>query len=79
MSGGTTDRFTGGPLDGPYRNASIVHDVACVSMTDPWDDVHFMFYEACRCGGVPEMGLSSEKLKPQITMLGDAFPTARSV
>jgi Protein of unknown function (DUF1353) len=47
--------FTGGPLDGPYRNASIVHDVACVSMTEPWEDVHFMFYEACRCGGVPEI------------------------
>ena len=23
-------------------------------MTDPWHDVHRMFYEACRCGGVGE-------------------------
>lgn len=45
---------TGGPLDGKYRNASIVHDVYCVSRTNPSDDVHNMFYEACRCGGVPE-------------------------
>src|SRR5262245_35717189 len=44
----------GGPLDGQYRNASIVHDVGCVRMTDKWEDVHLMFYEACRCGGVPE-------------------------
>jgi hypothetical protein len=44
----------GGPLEGQYRNASIIHDVACDRMTDPWQDVHLMFYEGCRCGGVPE-------------------------
>lgn len=45
---------TGGPFEGLYRNASIVHDAGCKGMTDPWQDVHRMFYEACRCGGVPE-------------------------
>jgi hypothetical protein len=44
----------GGPLEGPYRNASIIHDVACNQMVEPWEDVHRNFYEACRCGGVPE-------------------------
>ena len=44
----------GGPFEGRYRSASVVHDVACVEMTEPWEDVHRMFYEACRCGGVGE-------------------------
>ena len=46
--------FTGGPLEGKFRNASIVHDVACDRRAVPSDKVHQMFYEACRCGGVPE-------------------------
>lgn len=46
--------FTGGPLEGKFRNASIVHDVACDRMAVPSDKVHQMFYDACRCGGVPE-------------------------
>jgi hypothetical protein len=44
----------GGPFEGKYRNASVVHDVGCVEMTATWEDVHRMFYEACRCGGVDE-------------------------
>lgn len=44
----------GGPFEGPYRNASVVHDVACDRMAAPWEDVHLMFYEACLCGGVDE-------------------------
>lgn len=46
--------FIGGPFEGQYRNASVVHDVYCETMSEPSGDVHFMFYEACRCGGVPE-------------------------
>jgi hypothetical protein len=42
----------GGPFAGRFRNASVVHDVACVERTAEWRDVHWMFYEACRCGGV---------------------------
>ncbi|WP_404309051.1 DUF1353 domain-containing protein [Neorhodopirellula lusitana] len=44
----------GGPFEGKYRNASVVHDVYCNEMTEPWEDVHLMFYEACRSGGVSE-------------------------
>lgn len=40
----------GGPFEGRYRNASVVHDAACVEMQEPWEDVHRMFYEACRYG-----------------------------
>ncbi len=42
----------GGPYEGKYRHASVIHDVACEEMTSKWEDVHNMFYEACRCGGV---------------------------
>lgn len=42
----------GGPFEGRFRNASVVHDVACVDRDRPWQDVHRMFYDACRCGGV---------------------------
>jgi Protein of unknown function (DUF1353) len=42
----------GGPFEGEYRNASVVHDVACDRRKDPWQAVHRMFYFACLCGGV---------------------------
>ena len=44
----------GSPYTGEYRNASVVHDVACEKRDKPWQDVHRMFYEACRAGGVGE-------------------------
>jgi hypothetical protein len=44
--------FIGGPFTGEFRNASVVHDVACEDRDRPWRAVHRMFYEACRCGGV---------------------------
>ncbi len=44
----------GGPLEGSYRNASICHDVGCDRKEFPWADVHRMFYEGCRCGGLDE-------------------------
>jgi Protein of unknown function (DUF1353) len=42
----------GGPFEGLYRKASIVHDVACEKKDRDWRDVHRMFYTACRCDGV---------------------------
>lgn len=42
----------GGPFEGRFRNASVVHDVACEARDREWPAVHRMFYEACRCGGV---------------------------
>jgi len=42
----------GGPFEGRFRDASVVHDVACVDRDRRWQDVHRMFYDACRCGGV---------------------------
>ena len=42
----------GGPFEGRFRNASVVHDAACITRTRDWQATHRMFYEACRCGGV---------------------------
>jgi hypothetical protein len=41
----------GSPFTGPYRNASIIHDVYCVNKIRPWDEVHETFYWACLAGG----------------------------
>lgn len=42
----------GGPFEGRFRNASVVHDVACEDRNRSWQDTHRMFFDACRCGGV---------------------------
>lgn len=44
--------IVGSPFTGRYRGASVVHDVACVTRDRPWQQVHRMFHDACRCGGV---------------------------
>lgn len=44
--------LVGGPFTGRYRAASVVHDVACATRERAWQQVHRMFYDACRCGGV---------------------------
>lgn len=44
----------GGPYDGSYREASVVHDIECVRRTEPWQNVHYMFYTAMRAKGVSE-------------------------
>jgi hypothetical protein len=45
--------IVGGPYEGQYRNASIVHDTECQTPhKHDWRSVHRMFYSACRAGGV---------------------------
>ena len=44
--------IVGGPYEGRYRNASVVHDVECDLRRERWQDVHRMFHEACIAGGV---------------------------
>lgn len=43
---------TGGPYEGRYRNASVVHDWYCDVRIRPWQHVHRMFYEAMLVSGV---------------------------
>ena len=42
----------GGPFEGKYRNASVIHDVACDQKTKPWEAVHEVFYNAMIASGV---------------------------
>ncbi len=42
----------GGPFEGKYRDASIVHDIYCDSRERAWLATHRMFHEAMRCSGV---------------------------
>jgi hypothetical protein len=41
----------GGPFEGKYRNASVLHDVAYEQHNRPWQDCDRMFYNAMRCSG----------------------------
>ena len=42
----------GGPFEGRYRNASVLHDVAYTIQNRPPKDADRMFYHAMRCSGV---------------------------
>jgi hypothetical protein len=42
----------GGPFEGRYRNASVLHDVAYEQHNRPWQECDRMFYNAMRCSGV---------------------------
>jgi hypothetical protein len=42
----------GGPYNGKYRNASVIHDVACDQQVQPWEQVHETFYWAMLASGV---------------------------
>lgn len=44
--------FVGGPLDGQYRNAAVIHDVACANKKRSWQKTHLAFYTAMRAAGV---------------------------
>lgn len=46
---------TGGPYEGRYRNASVVHDWHCDVRTRPSRSVHRMFYEAMLVSRVPAL------------------------
>jgi hypothetical protein len=44
--------IVGGPYNGKYRNASVIHDVACDQKVQPWETVHEAFYWAMMASGV---------------------------
>jgi len=45
----------GGPFDGIYRDASIIHDWYCDKRTRTWQATHLVFYEAMRVSGVSDI------------------------
>ena len=44
--------FMGGPFEGKYRNASVLHDVSYDRKGRPPEECDRMFYNAMRCSGV---------------------------
>jgi hypothetical protein len=42
----------GGPWEGNYRNASVIHDWFCAVRTRPWKAVHRMFFDGMIASGV---------------------------
>ena len=42
----------GGPFEGKYRDASVLHDVSYEQHKRRWQDCDRMFYNAMRCSGV---------------------------
>lgn len=44
----------GGPFEGKYRDASVIHDVGCTERSRTWEATHLAFYKAMLVGGVPE-------------------------
>ncbi len=42
----------GGPFEGKYRNASVIHDWYCAIRNRPWQAVHKMFWEGMLVSGV---------------------------
>ena len=58
VDGASIPRFfwtaIGGPFEGPYRNASVIHDFYCQVRTRPYLEVHRVFYEAMQTSGVSE-------------------------
>ena len=42
----------GGPFEGKYRDASVLHDVSYEQHKRQWQDCDRMFYNAMRCSGV---------------------------
>lgn len=42
----------GGPFEGKYRNASVIHDHFCEIRKRKWQEVHKVFYEGMLASGV---------------------------
>jgi Protein of unknown function (DUF1353) len=45
--------FVGGPFEGKYRDASIIHDWYCDLRCRSWESTHLAFYEAMCASNVP--------------------------
>ena len=47
--------IVGGPFEGKYRSAAVIHDYYCDVRVRTWEEVDRMFYEAMISGGVDEV------------------------
>lgn len=56
----------GGPYDGPYRDAAVLHDYYCDKQMYTWEKTHEMFYNASLRRGVSETKAKTMYLGLQI-------------
>lgn len=66
----------GGPLEGKYRNASVVHDFYCDEKTRPWEAVHRVFFDAMLESGVDE--LQAKVMYYAVYVFGPRWETVES-
>jgi len=69
--------FTGGPFEGKYRDASVIHDVACVQHQRDWQQVHLAFYTAMLASGVER--LKAKIMYGAVYQFGPRWPTVREI
>lgn len=62
----------GGPYEGKYRAASVIHDVACDRKKRPWELVHLAFYWAMLAGGVD--GKRAKVMYAAVYFFGPRWP-----
>lgn len=62
----------GGPFEGKYRNASVIHDVACDKREQPWEKVHQAFYNAMRASEVGK--IKAKIMYAAVYHLGPRWP-----
>lgn len=77
VDGASIPRFawsiTGGPFEGKYRDASVIHDVACAEKKRPWPKVHQVFYDAMVASGVD--GTAAKVMYAAVFHFGPRWPT----
>jgi hypothetical protein len=66
----------GGPYEGKYRDASVVHDYYCDVRTRPWQAVHRVFYEAMLAVG--EDGARAKAMYLAVRGFGPRWTTTAS-
>lgn len=64
----------GGPFEGLYRYASVIHDVACDQKDRPWQAVHEVFYSAMLAAG--EDPLRAKVMYGAVYHFGPRWPLA---
>ncbi|MGH6786647.1 MAG: DNA/RNA non-specific endonuclease [Novosphingobium sp.] len=67
----------GGPFEGRYREASVVHDYYCDHPERTWRDTHRMFHAAMLCRGVP--GFKARIMFYAVYRFGPRWPDPGSV
>jgi hypothetical protein len=66
----------GGPYDGPYRDAAVLHDYYCEKQLFTWEQTHEMFYNASLRRGVSETKAKTMYLGLQ--MFGYKWPPPKA-